>query len=46
MDTRSMRGVQRPERYNKEGTIPDISRFLGIVTDMFFDGRNLPHFHV
>jgi phosphomannomutase len=30
---------------NKEKTLPEISRFLGIIISMFYDEHNPPHFH-
>jgi hypothetical protein len=29
----------------REGRMPEISRFFGIVVRMFFDDHNPPHFH-
>jgi len=26
--------------------MPEISRFLGIIISMYFDGHNPPHFHI
>ena len=29
-----------------EGTVPEISRFFGIIIAMFYDDHSPPHFHV
>jgi len=35
----------RPSAESKIGSVPEISRFLGIVIGMFYKDHNPPHFH-
>lgn len=36
---------RRPDNAVDPTTMPEISRFFGIVIKMFFDEHNPPHFH-
>ena len=37
---------RRPDNAVDPTTMPEISRFFGIVIKMFYDEHNPPHFHV